>query len=457
MSERLPYEEQLRRQWDDLPLPDADMAWADMKRRLEEDDDDRVLIPWWRRGCAVWILLLLILFGLGWWYRHSQQELSENNSATTARSSSRPATGLHTGTVKNDTVMLLRTGSEKHPAAGTAFSHRTGSTEQPGLTGKEGKLASNTAGIGNPVMKLTQAAQSKTSVKGVQASAGSGQVTGDKPGISSPSFVPAVDTLRHTGKAITPEKPRTDSSGIVKTDTVVKKVNKPRTPDTGAKKDSTAPVINFFSAGIAVHQQLPVAGQQFTPYNAFGRKGTLADYIPAVYFRFHHGDRWFLQTGVRYGAPQYNKEFTYELKKNTIIFRDTSSILKKTFYHQLPVSFHYRLLPGLTVGAGVVWNRFSSAVVQQIVVKPARATPIDTLVSDEIIRIKKPTSQFSRSYFQAMTELQYQWRRFSLGATYSFGLQPYIRFTLPGGMPQEQRNQSLQVFLRYELWRSKDR
>ena len=38
MNERLPYEEQLSQQWNNLPLADENMAWADMKRRLEEDD-----------------------------------------------------------------------------------------------------------------------------------------------------------------------------------------------------------------------------------------------------------------------------------------------------------------------------------------------------------------------------------------------------------------------------------
>jgi len=66
MSERLPYEEQLSQQWNDLPLPDENMAWADMKRRLEEDDY-KPLLPFWLRGCAGWGLLGLLLLGLGWW------------------------------------------------------------------------------------------------------------------------------------------------------------------------------------------------------------------------------------------------------------------------------------------------------------------------------------------------------------------------------------------------------
>jgi len=52
MNDRLPYEEQLASQWHDLPLPDENMAWADMKRRLEEDDDNGI-IPIWLRGCSL--------------------------------------------------------------------------------------------------------------------------------------------------------------------------------------------------------------------------------------------------------------------------------------------------------------------------------------------------------------------------------------------------------------------
>jgi hypothetical protein len=55
---------------------------------------------------------------------------------------------------------------------------------------------------------------------------------------------------------------------------------------------------------------------------------------------------------------------------------------------------------------------------------------------------------------QALIETQYQWKRFTAGARYSFGLQPYLKFKLPGGEQREERNSSMQLFIRYELWRS---
>src|SRR5215207_7244682 len=67
MNDRLPYEEQLSNQWNDLLLPDENLAWADMKRRLEEKDDNRRLIPFWLRGCLGWAIIGLLTLAIGWW------------------------------------------------------------------------------------------------------------------------------------------------------------------------------------------------------------------------------------------------------------------------------------------------------------------------------------------------------------------------------------------------------
>ncbi len=111
-----------------------------------------------------------------------------------------------------------------------------------------------------------------------------------------------------------------------------------------------------------MNQQLPFAGQNFTTYSALGRKGNLADYIPSLYIRFNGRDKWFIQGEFRYEGPQYTKQFVYaqNFLKDTISNTTTitSVQLKKTFYHQLPVSFNYYVLPNWSVGAGLTWNRF---------------------------------------------------------------------------------------------------
>ena len=74
MSTRLPYEDNLSNNWKELPLPDEDQAWLDMKRRLDEDED-RPGIVWWRRGCMLWGLLLGLGVLIAWWFLDSPQWL----------------------------------------------------------------------------------------------------------------------------------------------------------------------------------------------------------------------------------------------------------------------------------------------------------------------------------------------------------------------------------------------
>ena len=226
------------------------------------------------------------------------------------------------------------------------------------------------------------------------------------------------------------------------------------------KKEKDKPVF-VFSAGVGLHQQLPIAGQTFTPYSSQGRKSSLADYLPSVYLRLEKERKWFLQGEFRYGAPQYTRQFTYRQQlvpdtgANPQYSTVTSYGLKKTFYHQLPISFHYFIRPGWSIGAGIQWNLFNSAVAEREVNRKNNFTQLDSLVSRSIFRENNSGDLFRQSYLQGLIESQYKWNRFSFGARYAFGLQPYIRFSLPGQPVSEERNHALQIFIRYELWRQK--
>ena len=101
------------------------------------------------------------------------------------------------------------------------------------------------------------------------------------------------------------------------------------------------------------------------------------------------------------------------------------------------------------------WNLFKSAVAEREVSRKNNFTQIDSLVSRSIFKEEGNGSLFRKTYWQAVIESQYKWNRFSFGARYAFGLQPYIQFTLPGQSLRQERNHALQLFMRYELWRQK--
>ena len=480
MSERLPYEQHLQEHWQGLDLPDADFAWADMKRRLEDEDDDRV-VAWWRRGCMLWSALLLLLAFTGWWaytrlHDSGEKKLSNKNTqASTPGIVNEPSTksennrdytiGENAPTNKvGKGDSLTQDSDDDRLISGANPSNDEPADVQIHVKSPSRKKMTTKRAVDNKrsISETMPPAQVNGSVPNVIAiETARPSLTGQQPVVKNDLASPAnaneyvaVDTnIVSSNKTDTLKKDTVQAAA--RPDSVDKiQVTSP------AKKDSVSKKKTFFSAGLALQQQIPFDSQRATPYNASGRKGTLRDYIPSVYLRYNKEDRWFIQLEFKYGAPQYTKQFQYTNKaefdtaSNSI--KTTSNVLQKTYYHQLPITFSYYLLKNWSLGTGLVWNRFSSAVSQQTISNRQSGTTIDTVVSSGVVKANDD-SLFAKSYFQAVFETQYQWKRWSLGARYAFGLEPYITFTLPGGVQQQEKNSSLQVFLRYEFWRSKKR
>jgi len=251
---------------------------------------------------------------------------------------------------------------------------------------------------------------------------------------------------------------RTDS--LRKIDSL-KNLSKPQPKDSSVKPAKPEKKKSYYvSAGIGIQQQIPIAGQQATPYNYYGRKGSLADYIPSAYVRLHRDERWFVQGEFRYGAPQLVKEFTYSTQSRNdsgqARLLTTTLRLKKSFYHQLPLSFNYYVLPNWSVGTGIMYSRFRGAITEQQVARGSTATQQDTILLKRVIKVPASSdSLFTRSQVHMLFQTEYTWRRLSLSLRYTKGLQPFIRYTDAGGQPREQKAQSFEALLRFRVWRSK--
>ena len=488
MNERLPYETQLAWQWSattagtDFPLPDENLAWADMRRRLDEDEEKRP-VAWWRWGCLGWALLGLLAVGAGWYFLQPQKWLSENRKNETVISEQPPPTGPAKQQEKGkQSRAIIPTGEEQN-----GFNPANESADQDKKNKKiaidkqpdpEPTLNPLTASNGTSTMQSGNGKkQKKTKTKREESSV---TTTNTRKQANTTDLKmmnqAGSQTMDTAEKKDDPLPQRPVSQAVVKNDTLeVKQKNTIAVQKSLPHKDSVnvktgkekkeqevkdkIPLV--FSAGFGLHQQVPLAGQTFTPYSSQGRKASFADYLPAVYLRLEKEKKWFLQGEFRYGAPQYTKQFTYRQQlvpdtgSNPRYSTLTGYGLKKTFYHQLPLTFHYFIRPGWSVGAGMQWNLFKSAVAEREVSRKNNFTQIDSLVSRSIFKEEGNGSLFRKTYWQAVIESQYKWNRFSFGARYAFGLQPYIQFTLPGQSLRQERNHALQLFMRYELWRQK--
>jgi hypothetical protein len=507
MNEKTPYEEQLDRAWDELPLPNEDMAWKDMKRRLDEDDDDKIIAPPPRSGCGIGALLIgLLLFGGFWfllrpekWFTKKENETAQQTKRDVKENKTEVKTENNSSEVEGEIRVKQDQNIDKITQKDTANTQATidnpNEQERNKIGNKNSHIKSTTKGselltikdevtiqTNDPATKKKKAniqpvkanrpknaskVQNKKakknniderSVSSQKKKQGTEDVLNNKVPIQQKDSVitdarsqqPQINTLPVTdslkNKMVQSTAPNRKDS-VVKNKNIVKEKDKEQRPI-------------FFSAGLGMHQQIPIAGQEWVTYNSLGRIGILSDYIPSINFRMEKQDRWFLQTEFRYGAPQHTKQFTYE----QVIKFDTasqstitnSSVLKKTFYHQVPLTFNYYVLPNWSIGTGIQWNKFYSAVAEQDVKRRRLGTNNDSLLSQEIVKVNADTvSAFAKSWFQGIIQTQYHWKHFSIGVKYSFGLQPYIKFTLPNQPLQEEKNSSFQIFLRYEVWRSK--
>lgn len=454
MDEQRPYEKgepQFRN------LPDVDAAWADMKARLDgADRRRRFVLPPFFAGCGGWALLLLLLAGGGlWWYFSSGDEKEWVVNKQEKR----------TGLAQKDEKVQKEI---KQPAANRSLQKKE---EQAAPAPGKTKEKTNIYGVAiKPPAFNNNQQKENTKSKGLSNKKLQGKNTTQDISQKSPKGKrnilpqpeePVRETVIKKRDSIFTATPVHDTTatkekatGLLDTTATQKGIDSVAAPALKGERKSKGFVV---AAGLSLQQQLPLAGQQWTPYDYRGRRGSLADYVPAADLRLYKGDKWFIQAGFRYGAPQYTREFVYSkaYKRDTfgVVQSSTAYKLKKTYYHQVPVSFNYFVKQRWSIGAGVVYNKFFGAVSEKE--DRQQLTPTtDSLIGKALVRDRND-SIFRSSNWQLLFEMQCQWKRFSVGARFTQGLQPFIHYIDAQGQPQKQKNHAVNLFIRYELWRQK--
>jgi len=225
----------------------------------------------------------------------------------------------------------------------------------------------------------------------------------------------------------------------------------------GKKKNSNERKKFNLAAGISIQQLVRLHDNLVYPSDG-NNISSIADYIPSVYIRLYNRKKWFIQSEFKYAAPQDIQEFIYKVNVQDQPFKDivTSYTLKQVRFHQISAGFHYFVLPNLSIGSGVIYNIFSSADIQEDVHQMQYES--NSLLVGSVNMTNKNDSNFSghiKNNFQWLLETQYKWKQFSLGLRYAVGLQPYINYVDPfSGYAAQKNNNTLNVFLRYEFWRS---
>jgi hypothetical protein len=465
MSEEQKYKDWIAQQLQHLAVPDEEQAWQHMKEKLEQKEEEKRIVPPFLISCAGWSLLFLLLLSGGLYllwpaFKKAKQlpHATQKNSADTMQQTNEP---YKNAPVAPSTAITLKDGHgalkiKNKPATANPYTSQVtpqsnGNAAAKYSTQRPVQLKKQQTHFAILEKPFARKKNSTTKRNVIQSKAAPSVYQQNK-----------INTLKAPVKYVTDtawtfEK---DSTHAV-ADTILK--TKPADRDTPAahKTDSKKPKKQkhyYVGAGLALFQQLPLAGQNMVPYNQYGRSGSLADYLPAPYFRLHKENSWFVQADFRYGAPQATKELAYHVA--TIIDsgmqRTTNTTLrvKKTFYHQASFGFHYAVLSNWTVGAGGMYSRFYGAVSEQEIRSRNNQNGIET-VSKTLLNVPaRNDSTFTASQLNVLLQTEYSRKRWGAGLRYTQGLQPFIRYT-QGGRQNEERNHALQLYIRFRLWQSK--
>lgn len=229
---------------------------------------------------------------------------------------------------------------------------------------------------------------------------------------------------------------------------------------TTKKKDDNKKQLHI-SVGLGEQQAIRLTCDCVYPNDAYTTSSLVTDYIPSVYVKIQPAKKWFVQAEFKYKAPQYIQEqlYKYNTSNQPLNYTTSTSVLKKVYYNQVPISFDYVIIPNLSVGIGVIYNNFAGQVSQNDVRKKLYGTAADSSISTSTETSNGDSLlTFTKNSFQGLIEGQYEWKHFTFGARYAIGLQPYVKYNAPtSGNSTEKKNDALTVFIRFELWDSKSK
>lgn len=473
MSEHLhPHDEQ----WDDMPLPNEDAAWQKMNLLLEKEEKRCRFLPFWlwRYGLAG-----LLLFGLatgGYFllgrndggqanenFSKENRQLPEQSRQETAQRKAGPGKRAAQGTPASQ---------ERTPGNATVQDIERGTsvaTEKsvPGYVGPQQKETREITGHSFRKQRELQMPAERKPVAQVKSSLPRTTVrTGNDAG----------ETDKKGGVVISQPQPAISTAGanVRRTTDTVKQVATTGRKDSIARKDSTnisaaPPVVSneakkekvnrkssfVFSAGIGLQQAIAFSGQQYSAYNLHGKQSRLSDHIPSVYLRLQKG-RWFVQGELHYNVPQPVKPFSFSQATSyhavNATLRTERVTLQKLYYHQLPFSVNYFVLPQLSLGVGGTYNLLAGAVTEQETSRKYVSSGSET-ITRQVVPVKGYTDSFLyKSTAGILLQTDYHWKRFAIGLRYTKNLQPFIRYTTPDGAVLNEKNQVLQAVLRFRLF-----
>ncbi|MEJ7627799.1 MAG: hypothetical protein WKF35_13120 [Ferruginibacter sp.] len=470
---------EINKQFDELPLPDIDASWQKMETLLNKDKSEKPIVPLFLSSCAGWGLLVLVLSMATWFILQPEKvrkpitttNQTKNNVKLMDAPKEKKVAGDYDKQM-NISNKIAGNASEETKLKTTVSQSAGAEKNSKNITlpfdENKSKLTTTlqeTNNYASNKRKTTAKSKSKVSKMVAAVSAQNEAVMKPKTNNVRAKKISDEDLADNVNRVVTDSTNNNEKlisaeerNLKITSDTIIaisRATSDSVKKDLLQKKKKSKSKFTL-SAGIGLQQQIPFGGQRAVPYDYYGRKSSLSDYIPSLYMRLQKERKWFLQAEFRYGAPQslndfsYNRHTKFDVATNNLT--TTTYRLKKTYYHQLPFSFNYYVLPGLSLGTGVIYNRFYGAITEKEINNKNLQTLQETSFR-EIVHIKQFTDSFLyKTQVHILLEANYEWKQLGFSLRYTKDVQPFIKYTKPDGMINVEKNQTMQFLIRYRLW-----
>jgi hypothetical protein len=409
----------------------------------------------------LWLLLLLLLIGicnyhrLGFW--SSGPSLTSATKVTTATGGHASAGG--SGGEGGHVSAAGNGGAGTRPATGQPA---------PGLSlaqivvnpGRTGSTPNNA-----PPTTMTPDTTATTMTPDTTATTTTPDTMAGNPdiGVGNPDNATPTVTKADTTKA-----------GAAKPDTASKK-GVPAKAGTPKKPNKAQEKYRGFAVAIGFNQFFPLGQQVTSDLNSSGAEGQLSDYLPIPQVRYYFNKKVYVQVEAQFNTPQYTSKnlalknsilttdtsYVYNRANGTTqsypIQTDSSAYIRKLFYFNMPVSVHYSPLKNVWVGTGIQYSKLTNGVALYENERLANAVLADSLELSKLETLKGSTlySELKSHEFRLLFDANYQWKGFMFGLRYNQALSKFIDLKLGPSTVVQARNSSLQLYIRYTIWRQR--
>ena len=129
--------------------------------------------------------------------------------------------------------------------------------------------------------------------------------------------------------------------------------------------------------------------------------------------------------------------------------------IRRAHYYKVPLWVGYKLSPNLSLGGGVQWNRFESAVTHNVVTYTGSLNRSRDLVMQSVSDTYEPSNSESirRTFYSGLLQAGYHYNRMRFVTRIDIGFQPALQLAEPGSFGQRNvRSRSLELIFQYNLF-----